>query len=57
MVAGYERLREIVRALDEARVRTCVFVEPEVDQIKANRREPASDNRGANRGPTLERLS
>ncbi len=35
VVAGYERLREIARALGEARVRTCVFVEPEVDQIKA----------------------
>jgi pyridoxine 5-phosphate synthase len=38
VVAGFERLREVVRALGEARVRTCAFVEPDLEQVKAAHR-------------------
>jgi pyridoxine 5-phosphate synthase len=41
VITGYERLRELARALDEARVRTCFFVEPDLEQVKAAHRAGA----------------
>jgi pyridoxine 5-phosphate synthase len=41
VAAGYERVREVARALAEARVRTCVFIEPEPEQVKAAHRAGA----------------
>ncbi len=56
VIAGMERLREYLKAFADARIRSCVFIEPEPEQVKAAHRIGAKaielhTGRYANTGP------
>ena len=38
VLAALEEIGEIVRALDESGIRTCLFIDPEIGQVEASRR-------------------
>ncbi len=59
LVAGSEAVGEIVRTLAEAQIRSCVFIDPEIEQVKQSHRLGVDaielhSGRYAERGPSAD---